>query len=244
MNKKLYLYSFLLVLFFIFTVSSVVAAENIDKKLTSLEKKIEALESSISNNDIKIKEDIKNVLNISGDTVKYVGILVAIITPFLLLMIGFQIFRSWQFENEIRDARKMMNEEYEKISEIKKNSQDLIDDTKLKILDLKDFVRSLAAEILQKETPALLDDVKEQAHYAIEELKTTEMEKTTDLMKKYEALDLTLTPSLYFERGNIYLSQGKKNKAIENYSEAIKLDSNNYEFYEPLPQNTPSCGRG
>ncbi len=81
-------------------------AESIDQRLQKIEKQVMVIESKQS--DSELKDSVKHALSISSDTVKYVGIIAAIILPLLLLTIGYQIIRSSQFEKEIRETRKLM----------------------------------------------------------------------------------------------------------------------------------------
>ncbi len=121
-----------------------------------------------------------------------------------------------------------MIDEYEKMVQIRNNSEKIIQDTKKKTEDLEEFVGSLAAEFLQKATPNLLAEIKEQAGQAIAEIKNKdeELNKSIGLMKKLESLDLTLTPTICRERGGIYLKQGNYEKAFENYDAGVKLKEN------------------
>ncbi len=206
-------------------------AESFDQRLKKLEKQVTLIEGSQF--DAELKDGVKHALSISSDTVKYVGIIAAIILPFLLLTIGYQIIRSSQFEKEIRETRKMMIDEYERMIEIRRESEKLISETRSKMENLENFVGTLATDFLQKATPSLFAEVKEQASQAFAEIKTIEddLSKNVELMKKLESLDLTLTPTVYLERGNIYLGQRNTVKAIENYNKAIELKPDDHELY-------------
>lgn len=212
--------------------SQAVAAETVGQRLKEVEKRLGNIENSMSNKD-QNDNAVKHALSISSDTVKYVGIIVAIILPFILVMIGYQIFRSYQFEKEIRDTRKLMNDEYDKMTKLRSDSENIIGDIKTKIGTLQDFVGSLATDVLQKKSTEFISDVKEKTSQAIADIKTKdeELKQNIELMKKLEALDLTLTPSVYKERGNIYFGQGNIEKAIDNYSNAIRLKSDDIEAY-------------
>ena len=66
--------------------------------------------------------------------------------------------------------------------------------------------------------------------------KDEDMNKSIELMKKIEALDLTLTPSVHVERGRIYLDQGNVEKSIDNFNKAIEFPGDNFDafFYRGL----------
>ena len=145
-------------------------------------------------------------------------------------LIGHQVIRSYQFEREIRETRKLMMDEYQKILDIRSESEKLINETKSKMVNLEGFVGDLATDFLHKKVDK---ELKERADQAITELKTKdeEMKRGIELMKKLETLDLTLTPSVYVERGTIYLDQGNLEKSIENFNKAIELKNNSFEAY-------------
>lgn len=208
------------------------SAGTIGQRLNEVEKKVALIENSTSNQD-QTDTAVKHALSISGDTVKYVGIIVAIILPFILLMIGYQILRSYQFEKEIRDTRKLMNDEYDKMTKLRSESEKIMEDIKTKVGSLQDFVGALAADILQKKSTEFISQFTEKTNQAFADIKTKdeELKHNIELMKKLEALDLTLTPTVYKERGNIYFGQGNLEKAIDNYSNAIRLKSDDIEAF-------------
>ena len=211
--------------------------KSLDQELSALKERLETIEKNKLVDDHNQTEHIKQALSISGDTVKYVGIIAAIVLPLIILLIGHQVIRSYQFEREIRETRKLMMDEYQKMLDIRGESENFISETKLKMGNLKEFVGVLATDFLNKTTPKLFsevkEEVKEQTNQAIAEIKTKdeEMERSRELMKKLEALDLTLTPSIYVEKGEIYLDQRNPEKAIENFNKAIELQPNNYSAY-------------
>lgn len=232
MNKFKILYFIAIMLLVTYSASPAGATETVGQRLKEAEKRLGNIENIISNKD-QNDSAVKHALSISSDTVKYVGTIVAIILPFILVMIGYQIFRSYQFEKEIRDTRKLMNEEYDKMTKLRSDSENIIGDLKIKIGTLQDFVGSLATDILQKKSTEFISDVKEKTTQAIADIKTKdeELKHNIELMKKLEQLDLTLTPSVYKERGNIYFGQGNLEKAIDNYSNAIRLKPDDVEAY-------------
>jgi tetratricopeptide (TPR) repeat protein len=231
-NKFKILYLFAIMLLLTCSASQTLAADNVGQRLTEVEKRLGIIENQASKND-QNDNVVKYVLSISSDTVKYVGIVAAIILPFLLLLIGYQIFRSYQFEKEIRDTRKLMSDEYDKMREIRGDSEKFVDEIKRKIGALEEFVGTLATDFLQKKSVELFIDIKEKTNQAIADFKTKdeELKHNIELMKKLEALDLTLTPSVYKERGTIYFGQGNLEQAIDNYSNAIRLKPDDVEAY-------------
>jgi Tfp pilus assembly protein PilF len=173
-------------------------------------------------------ELIKQTLTISGDTVKFVGIIASIILPLIIFLIGYQIFRSYQFEKDYRETRKLMLDEYQKLVKITSDSELFVNQTKAKLASLEDLIGTLVTDYLTKKTPALL---KEEAERVISEIKTDEVKRSAELMKKLESLDLTLTPTVYIERGSIYLDQGNFEKAIENFDKALEMKDNQFDAY-------------
>ena len=106
--------------------------------------------------------------------------------------------------------------------------------TKDKMGNIEAVVGDLTISYLSKTTPDLVKkEVKEQTEPAIAEIKTKdeEMTKNMELMKKLETLDLTLTPSVYIERGKIYLDQGNFEKSIENFNRSLELKPKSFFAY-------------
>ena len=182
-------------------------------------------------NDSNQIELLKQTLTVSGDTVKFVGIITSIILPLIIFLIGYQIVRSYQFEKEYREIRNMMFDEYKKLQKITSDSEIFVNQTKAKFTNLEDVISTLATDFLSKKTSSLVDEVKEEAERAIAEVKTNEANKSVQLMKKLETLDLTLTPTVYIERGSIYLDQRNYDKAIENFDKAIEQKDNQFDAY-------------
>ncbi len=220
----------ILFLFMMFGANSLTSADkNIKEGINTISS--EQQNTSGSTNKYSTEEHLKQVLTISGNTVKYVGIITAVILPFILGLIGFQIFRSYQFEKEVRDTRKAMLEEYRKMVEIRNDSEGLIRDIKGKVKNLEEFVGSLAIDVLRQQASDMMDQMKEQTINAVIEREGEERKRYFELIKKYEALDLTLTPTVYIERGDLYLDQAQYEKAIENYNNAISLKDDDYRIY-------------
>lgn len=151
----------------------------------------------------------------------------------IIFLIGYQVIRSYQFEGEVRETRKLMMDEYQKMLDIRIESGKLMSETKAKMQNLEELVGTLTINFLHETTPELFSEVKEQAKQAIAEIKTKdeEMTKSIELMKKLEALDLTLTPSVYIERGKIYLDQGNLEKSIENFNRSLELKPESFDAY-------------
>jgi tetratricopeptide (TPR) repeat protein len=207
--------------------------ESLNQELNTIKEKIETIEKNKLVNDHNQTEYIKQTLNISSDTVKFVGTIGTIVLTLIIFLIGYQVIRSYQFEKEIREIRKLMIDEYQKMMGIRVESEKLINDIKSKMGNLEGFVGELATNFLDKTTSNLVSELKEQAKQALGEIKTKddEMNRSIELMKKLETLDLTLTPSVYAERGIIYTDQGNTGKALENFNKAIELKANNFEAY-------------
>ncbi len=200
-----------------------------------------------TNNSIEL---IKQTLTISGDTVKFVGIIATIILTLIIFLIGFQVIRSYQFEKEFKEIKKLMMTEYEKLLKIRADSETFVSETKSKLSNLENFLGELATNFLAEKTSEIISkEVKEETERRISvEMKIIDDEKNKDielmkkavddeknrnieLMKKIETLDLTLTPTVYFERGSIYLDQKNYEKAIESFTKAIELKGNEAETY-------------
>ena len=239
-HRKKLLSFFLILLLVVFSVNIVSAQKTKlteTKEIKSLDKQLNALKEGIEKNKLDIDrnqaEHIKQALSISSDTVKYVGTVATILLPLIIFLIGYQVIRSWQFEKEIRETRKLMIDEYQKMLSIRSESEKLISETKSKMTNLEEFVGNLATNFLRKTTPDLLSEVKEQVNQVIAGIKTRdeEMNRSIELMKKLETLDLTLTPSIYLERGTIYLDQDNLEKSIENFDKVIKSKPDNYDAY-------------
>ncbi|OGP32217.1 MAG: hypothetical protein A2X87_03240 [Deltaproteobacteria bacterium GWC2_42_51] len=246
---KMYLYQiitfiFLSLLLPIFSPAHIVFAQNtklaeteqvkrLSHELNTLKEKFKAIEKNQLTNNVDQTEHIKQTLSISSDTVKYVGTITSIILPLIIFLIGYQVIRSYQFEREIRETRNLMTGEYQKMLDIRNNSEKLISETKTKMGSLEEFIGNLATDFLHKRTSKLISEVKEQTNQVIGEIRTKDedMKKSVELMKKLETLDLTLTPSVYVERGIIYLEQGNMEKSIENFNKAIELKNNSFEAY-------------
>jgi tetratricopeptide (TPR) repeat protein len=176
-------------------------------------------------------ELIKQTLSVSGDTMKFVGIIASIILPLIIFLIGYQIVRSYQFEKEYREIRNMMFDEYKKLQKITSDSELFANQTKTKLTNLEDVIATLTTDFLSKTKSSLVDEVKEETGRAIAEIKNDEEKRSAELMKKLENLDLTLTPTVYIERGSIYLDQRNYKKAIENYDKAIEQKENQFDAY-------------
>jgi tetratricopeptide (TPR) repeat protein len=206
---------------------------DLENKLTAINTRLSVLERIGNNADEK--ESIKNVLTISANTVKFVGTISTILLPFILLLIGYQVFRSFLFEREIRETRNSMLNEYDKLIVIRSDSEKIINEVKQKIVNLEEFVASLATNVLQKKSDELFSAVRERTNIAISEIVTKSLgerrEKDDELIRKFEKLDLTLTPSLYFERGSLYLSQDLYQKSLDNFTEAIRLSPSTPDYY-------------
>lgn len=223
--KFLILVSFLLML----TTALAMADQKLNQDIKTLKEKIETIEK---NNDQK--EQIKYTLNVSSDTVKYVGTIATIVLTLIIFLIGYQVIRSYQFEKEMRETRKLMMDEYQKMLDIRIESAKLMSETKSKMGNLEIIVGDVATEFISKKASDLVKkEVTEQTAPVFEEMKTKDedMNKGIELMKKIEALDLTLTPSVYLERGKIYLDQGNIDKSIENFNKAIELKSDSFDAY-------------
>lgn len=207
--------------------------ESLNKELNTIKEKIETIEKNKLANDHNQTEYIKQTLNISSDTVKYVGTIGTIVLTLIIFLIGYQVLRSYQFEKEIRETRKLMIDEYQKMLDIRIESEKLINETKKKMGNLEGFVGEIATGFLHKTTTNLVNEVKDETQKAIAEIKTKdeEMNRSIELMKKLETLDLTLTPSVYIERGKIYIDQGNLEKSIENFNKAIELKANNFDAF-------------
>ena len=109
----------LILISFLLMVTSVLAAEQkVNQELKTLKEKIEAIEKNDSSIDSEQREQTKQALSISSDTVKYVGTVATIVLPLIIFLIGYQVIRSYQFEREIRETRKLMMDEYQKILNI------------------------------------------------------------------------------------------------------------------------------
>lgn len=231
------LLSIIFVMLLLCFIVQVASAQQMDKEIDEIDEmhEIDAIHERLLTIEKKTNqtEYVNQVLSISGDTVKYVGTIASLILPFILLLIGYQIIRSYQFEKEIRETRTLMIDEYQKMQDIRIKSEQLINETKSKMDNLGGLVGDLATEYLQKTTSNLVAEVKEQTNQAIAKIKTKEEEmgNSIELMKKVETLDLTLTPSVYVERGKIYLDQGNNGKSIENFNKAIELKSDNFDAY-------------
>ena len=187
------------------------------------------IENQEVSEDQELTQLIKYVLTTSSDTVKYVGIIVAIILPFVLAGLGFQIFRSYQFEREIRGTRQLMLEEYQKVIAIRSQTEKLISQTKSEMQNLEQFVGQLATDFLNKKTEELAAEFKGRVEEGLLEIKKKddEMTKSVELMKRLETLDLSLTPTVYHERGVIYLNQKNYFKAIENFNKTLEFEPKN-----------------
>ncbi len=110
----------MLLLCFIVQVAS---AQQMDKEIDEIDEmhEIDAIHERLLTIEKKTNqtEYVNQVLSISGDTVKYVGTIASLILPFILLLIGYQIIRSYQFEKEIRETRTLMIDEYQKMQDIR-----------------------------------------------------------------------------------------------------------------------------
>lgn len=210
-----------------------VKTKSSDQELKIIRERLDAIEKNKLADDRNQTEHIKHVLSISSNTVKYVGIVAAIVLPLIIFLIGYQIIRSYQFEREIRETKKLMMDEYQKILDIRTASEKFAKEIKSKVGNLEEFIGDLATDFLHKKTSNLVSEVKAQTEQAISEIKTKdeEMKRSIELMRKLETLDLTLTPSVYIERGNIYLGQDNLEKAIDSFNKAIELKTDNFEAY-------------
>jgi len=228
--KILIIVSFLLIL----TSVLAIADQKVNQELKALKEKIETIEKS---NDQK--EPIKQALSISSDTVKYVGTIATIVLTLTIFLIGYQVIRSYQFEKEIKETRKLMMDEYQKMLDIRAESEKCANDTKSKMANLETLVGDVATDFISKKASDLVKkEVKKQTAPVFEEMKTKDedINKSIELMKKIEALDLTLTPSVHVERGRIYLDQGNVEKSIDNFNKAIAFQGDNFDafFYRGL----------
>ena len=242
-HRKKLLSFFLIILLVLFSVNIVSAQKkeltetkeikSLDKQLNALKEGLETIEKNKLAIESNQAEHIKQALSISSDTVKYVGTVATILLPLIIFLIGYQVIRSWQFEREKRDTRKVMIDEYQEMLSIRSESEKLISETRSKMINLEDFVGNLATDFLRKTTPNLLSEVKEQVNHVMAEIKTKneEVNRSIELMKKLETLDLTLTPSIYLERGAIYLDQNNPEKSIKNFDKAIELKPDNFDAY-------------
>jgi tetratricopeptide (TPR) repeat protein len=125
-------------------------------------------------------------------------------------------------------------DEYQKMLDIRIESAKLMNDIKSKMENLEIIVGDVATEFISKKASDLVKkEVEERTTPVFEELKTRdeEMNKSIELMKKIEALDLTLTPSVYVERGGIYLDQGNIEKSIDNFNKAIEFSGDNFDAF-------------
>ncbi|MDP3296469.1 MAG: tetratricopeptide repeat protein [Thermodesulfovibrionia bacterium] len=208
--------------------------KGLDQELSALKERLETIEKNKLLDDHNQTEHIKQALSISGDTVKYVGIIATVVLALIIFLIGYQVIRSSQFEIEIRETRKSMMDEYQKILNIRSEAEKFMSDTKDKMGNLEAVVGDLTISYLSKTTPDLVKkEVKEQTEPVIAEIKTKdeEMTKNMELMKKLETLDLTLTPSVYIERGKIYLDQGNLEKSIENFNRSLENKPKSFDAY-------------
>lgn len=211
--------------------SEFVKSKNLRQEIDVIKEKLEVIEKKETSNQM---EYIKQILGISGDTVKYVGIIATIILPLIIFLIGFQVFRTYQFEREFRESKKAITDEYQKVIALRSESEKLLGETKSKVDNLEKFVGDLATDFLSKRTSELETEVKERTEQVFAEIKTKqdlEMEKRKTLMQKLETLDMTLTPSLYVERGIIYFDQKNWDKAIENFNKAIEQKGDYFDAY-------------
>jgi len=206
-------------------------AKYTNQEIIDYKQKLESLEKRYSSNQLEI---IKQVLTVSGDTVKYVGIVAAIILPLIIFLIGYQVIRAYQFENEFRETKKLLTDEYQKAVALRSESEKFLGEMKSKVSNLENIVVDLATDFLRKRTSGLVAEVKERTEQIFAEIKTKqdlEIEKSIELMRKLETLDLTLTPSIYVERGTIYLGQKNWDKAIENFTKAIEQKRDSFDAY-------------
>jgi len=209
--------------------------QNTSQRLAAIDGKLATIENQQDTNINDQKEYVRTILSISGNTVKFVGTVAAILLPLLIFLIGFQVLKSNQLENEIKEAKeakKGIEKEYEEIKHVRAESERLALVLKAKIDTLQDVVAELATNQIQK-TTAKVANLTAQTEQVLAEIRTKddELNKSIELMRKLETLDLTLTPSIYLERGKIYLEQENWDKAIENFNSAIKLEPGNHLHY-------------
>lgn len=185
--------------------------------------------------NITEQKDIQNqILVISGNFIKYIGVIVSILIPMILFVLGYQVFRSFQFESEWKEIRKLMNEEYNKIVQLRTDSERFVSETKEKLNNIQEFIGQLATNFLREKVSEIVTETKKETGKIFSEIKTSvedEKKRNLELMKKLETLDLTLTPDIYNERGTIYLDQGYIDKAIENFNKAIELRSDDFNAF-------------
>lgn len=227
------------ILFFCLYPNNVIADrgdnKSLNQQMTLLNQRVDKIEN------LNRSEQIDQVLTFSNNTVKYVGVFASIVLPLIILLIGHQIIRSYQFEREIRDIRQLMMNEYDKIVKISSESDQFTKQIKDKLSNLEGFIGDLATDFLIKKTKEIAKEAKEERDKIFEEVKTKvdevtstaegDIGKSLELMKKLENLDLTLTPSIYVERGLIYLNQKDNDRAIDNFTNAIELKGNLFDAH-------------
>lgn len=196
-----------------------------EQKINKLCNRIQIVEQKQNTDIAEQKERVDRVLSISEYMLTYVGLFSSILLALILFLLGFQIYKANQSDKHIDKILKQVDTEYKQIVALHAEADKIIKDVKEKTKDLGSILSTLAMNYI--ETSPAMAEIKQKVSQTVAEIKNThesEIQKSKDLMKKLELLDLTLTPQIYVERGNIYQKQGDLQKAIENYTKAINMD--------------------